>query len=47
MDMCYDVSMPTMIHFEYPQMMLKGERNSKFYRDLFGWKIEKWSGTNK
>jgi hypothetical protein len=44
MDMCYDVSMPTMVHFEYPQMMLKGERNS---RDLFGWKIEKWSGINK
>lgn len=42
--MCYDVSMPTMVHFEYPQMMLKGERNS---RDLFGWKIEKWSGINK
>ena len=42
--MCYDVSMPTIVHFEYQQMMLKGERNS---RDLFGWKIEKWSGINK
>jgi hypothetical protein len=28
MDMCYDVSMPTIVHFEYPQMMLKVERNS-------------------
>jgi hypothetical protein len=44
MDMCYDVSMPTIVHFEYPQMILKGERNSI---DLFGWKIEKWSGINK
>jgi hypothetical protein len=32
MDMCNDVSMPTIVHFEYPQMMLKGER---FYRDLW------------
>jgi hypothetical protein len=28
MDMCYDVSMPTIVRIEYPQMMLKGERNS-------------------
>jgi hypothetical protein len=29
MDMCYDVSMPTIVHFEYPQMMLKGERGKR------------------
>jgi uncharacterized protein len=45
MDMCYDVSMPTIVHFEIPADDV--ERGKKFYRDLFGWKIEKWSGINK
>jgi uncharacterized protein len=42
MDMCYDVSMPTIVHFEISADDV--ERGKKFYRDLFGWKIEKWSG---
>ena len=34
--------MPTIVHFEIPADDV--ERSRKFYTDLFGWKIEKWSG---
>jgi uncharacterized protein len=32
------------VHFEVPSD--DTERTKKFYTDLFGWKIEKWPGTN-
>ena len=32
------------MHFEVPSD--DTERTKKFYIDLFGWKIEKWPGTN-
>jgi predicted enzyme related to lactoylglutathione lyase len=32
------------VHFEVPSDDI--ERTKKFYTDLFGWKIEKWPGTN-
>jgi len=32
--------MPTIVHFEIPADDV--ERSKKFYRDLFGWKIEKF-----
>jgi uncharacterized protein len=35
--------MPTVVHFEVPTDDV--ERSKKFYSDLFGWKIEKWSGS--
>jgi len=35
--------MPTIVHFEIPADDI--ERAKKFYNDLFGWKIEKWPGT--
>jgi uncharacterized protein len=35
--------MPTIVHFEIPANDV--ERSRKFYTDLFGWKIEKWPGT--
>jgi predicted enzyme related to lactoylglutathione lyase len=35
--------MPTIVHYEIPVNDI--ERSKKFYGDLFGWKIEKWSGT--
>ena len=35
--------MPTIVHFEVPADDI--ERAKKFYNELFGWKIEKWSGT--
>jgi uncharacterized protein len=35
--------MPTIVHFEIPADDV--ERSRKFYIDLFGWKIEKWSGS--
>ena len=35
--------MSTIQHFEIPSDDI--ERSKKFYNDLFGWKIEKWSGT--
>jgi uncharacterized protein len=34
--------MPTIVHFEIPADDV--ERSKKFYSDLFGWKIEKFSG---
>ena len=36
--------MPTIVHFEIPADDV--ERAKKFYSDLFGWKIEKWPGTD-
>ena len=33
--------MPTIVHFDIPVDDI--ERAKKFYSDLFGWKIEKWS----
>jgi predicted enzyme related to lactoylglutathione lyase len=35
--------MPTIVHIEIPADDV--ERSRKFYNDLFGWKIEKWPGT--
>ena len=35
--------MPTIVHFEVPADDV--ERSRKFYGDLFGWNIEKWSGS--
>jgi predicted enzyme related to lactoylglutathione lyase len=35
--------MPTIVHFEIPADDV--ERSRRFYADLFGWKIEKWPGT--
>lgn len=34
--------MSTIVHFEIPSDNI--DRAKKFYSDLFGWKIEKWSG---
>jgi len=34
--------MPRVIHFEIPAD--DTERAVKFYRDVFGWKIDKWEG---
>jgi predicted enzyme related to lactoylglutathione lyase len=36
--------MPTIVHFEIPADDV--ERAKKFYSDLFGWKMERWSGTD-
>jgi uncharacterized protein len=36
--------MPTIVHFEIPADDI--ERAKKFYNNLFGWKIEKWPGTD-
>jgi uncharacterized protein len=38
------IIMPTIVHFEIPADDI--ERSKKFYTDLFGWKIEKWPGTD-
>jgi predicted enzyme related to lactoylglutathione lyase len=35
--------MPTIVHFEIPANDIG--RAKKFYNALFGWKIEKWPGT--
>ena len=37
-------NLPTIVHFEIPTD--DSERAKKFYTDLFGWKIEKWPGTD-
>lgn len=34
--------MPTIVHFEIPTDNV--ERSKKFYNELFGWNIERWSG---
>jgi uncharacterized protein len=36
--------MSTIVHFEIPSDDI--ERAKNFYYDLFGWKIEKWAGTD-
>ena len=36
--------MSTIVHFEIPSDDI--ERAKNFYHDLFGWKIEKWAGTD-
>ena len=36
--------MPTIVHFEIPADDV--ERAKKFYSDLFGWKMERWPGTD-
>ena len=36
--------MPTIVHFDIPSDDI--ERSKKFYNDLFGWKFEKWSGSD-
>ena len=38
-----DSEMPTIVHFEIPSD--DTERSKKFYNELFGWKIEKWPGS--
>ena len=35
--------MSRVIHFEIP--INDADRATKFYKDVFGWKIEKWPGT--
>ena len=35
--------MPTIVHFEIPSDDV--ERSKAFYKDLFGWNIEKWPGS--
>ncbi|MDQ6668040.1 MAG: VOC family protein, partial [Thermoproteota archaeon] len=35
--------MPTIVHFDIPSDDI--ERSKKFYNELFGWKIDKWSGS--
>ena len=35
--------MPTIVHFEIPSDDI--ERSKKFYNELFGWKFDKWPGS--
>src|SRR2546421_11638638 len=35
--------MPTIVHFEIPSDDI--ERSKKFYNELFGWKFDKWYGS--
>jgi uncharacterized protein len=35
--------MPTIVHFEIPSEDI--ERSKRFYSELFGWRIEKWPGS--
>ena len=35
--------MPTMVHFDIPSDDI--EKSKKFYNELFGWKFDKWSGS--
>jgi predicted enzyme related to lactoylglutathione lyase len=37
--------MPTIVHFEIPSDDI--ERSKVFYKELFGWNLEKWSGSNQ
>jgi len=37
--------MPTIVHFEIPSDNI--ERTKKFYNGLFGWNIERWSGSSE
>ena len=36
--------MPTMVHFEIPSDDM--ERSKAFYKELFGWNIENWPGSD-
>ena len=36
--------MPTIVHFDIPSDNI--ERSKEFYNDLFGWKFDKWSGSD-
>ena len=41
--------MPTIVHFEIPVDDVPVDdvdRAKNFYSDLFGWKMEKWPGTD-
>ena len=44
MSTCEDRNMATIVHFEIPSDNI--ERSKKFYHELFGWKIDKWSGSD-
>jgi predicted enzyme related to lactoylglutathione lyase len=35
--------MPTIVQFEFPD--IERSISKKFYNDLFGWKIDKWPGS--
>jgi uncharacterized protein len=37
--------MPTIVHFDIPSDNV--ERSKKFYSDLFGWKMDKWSDSSE
>src|SRR5205809_6886649 len=37
--------MPTIVHFDIPSDNI--ERSKTFYSDLFGWKMDKWSGSSE
>jgi uncharacterized protein len=37
--------MPTIVHFEIPSDDI--ERSKAFYKELFGWSIEKWPGSDE
>ena len=41
---CEDKYIATIVHFEIPSDNI--ERSKKFYHELFGWKIDKWSGSD-
>jgi len=36
--------MPTIVHFEIPSDDV--ERSKAFYKELFGWNIESWPGSD-
>ena len=36
--------MPTIVHFDIPSDDI--QRSKQFYNDLFGWKFDKWSGSD-
>jgi uncharacterized protein len=38
-----EIDMPTIVHFEIPSDDIERSRN--FYIELFGWNIEKWTGS--
>jgi predicted enzyme related to lactoylglutathione lyase len=44
LDTFEDKYMATIVHFEIPSDNI--ERSKKFYHELFGWKIDKWSGSD-
>ena len=40
-----ETDMPTIVHFDIPSDNI--ERSKKFCSDLFGWKMDKWSGSSE